>query len=263
MHIDVSNVSSIPNSIKDRIIDEIKSLPGNVVEKIKKQKIKYDIDVKNAIEDYLGIRIYNYFYEDLVALFSDYKLVCFHSTKVLNKKYIITNGIKTNEWNTYSDHLRKTMQLIGVKATEENQIINIIKKQYNWKYPKQLREPQLCFYSDIGMLNEGMRAGYEQFCENIGGELARDALKDKYPDLYKYLRENGKAYLVKFVIPFSNIKGYNQDDIVYQFISYYAGKFFWNYNCEIHFDGNTDKAIPVADIIELIPYNIERYYFNE
>ena len=44
MHIDVSNVSSIPNSIKDRIIDEIKSLPGNVVEKIKKQKIKYDID---------------------------------------------------------------------------------------------------------------------------------------------------------------------------------------------------------------------------
>lgn len=60
-----------------------------------------------------------------------------------------------------------------------------------------------------------MHAGYEQFCENIGGELARDALKNEYPQLYEYLRANGKAFLVKFKIPFSNIKDYNQDSIIY------------------------------------------------
>ena len=125
------------------------------------------------------------------------------------------------------------------------------------------REPQLCFYSDISLLREGMSAGYEQFCENIGGELARDALKGEYPDLYKYFRENGKAFVVKFKIPFSNIKSYDQDSIIFQFVAYFAGKYFWNYKCEIHFDGNTDKAIPAGDIVELIPYTVDRYYFNE
>lgn len=49
----------------------------------------------------------------------------------------------------------------------------------------------------------------------------------------------------------------------FQFVAYFAGKYFWNYNCEIHFDGNTDKAIPAGDIVELIPYTVDRYYFNE
>ena len=32
---------------------------------------------------------------------------------------------------------------------------------------------------------------------------------------------------------------------------------------EIHFDGNTDKGIPANDILELIPYMVNRYYFYE
>ena len=139
----------------------------------------------------------------------------------------------------------------------------VIKKKYDWKYPSHGREPQLCFYSDIGLLSEDMHAGYEQFCENIGGELARDALKNEYPQLYEYLRANGKAFLVKFKIPFSNIKDYNQDSIIYQFVSYYAGKYFWNYDYEIQFDGNADKGIPATNIIELISYTVNRYYFYE
>ena len=105
-------------------------------------------------------------------------------------------------------------------------------------------------------------AGYEQFCENIGGELARDALKIDYPQIYRYLRENGDAILVKFKIPFIDIKSYDKDSSVYRFVAYFAGKYFWNYNYEIHFDGNTDKDIEPNNILEIIPYTIDRYYFH-
>jgi hypothetical protein len=82
--------------------------------------------------------------------------------------------------------------------------------------------------------------------------LVRDALKDDYPKLYEYLRANGKAFLVKFKIPFANIKDYNQDSIIYQFVSYFAGKYFWNYDYKTHFDGNTNKEIPATDILDVL-----------
>ena len=55
----------------------------------------------------------------------------------------------------------------------------------------------------------------------------------------------------------------NQDTIIYQFVAYFAGRYFWNYDYEIHFDGNTDKAVPASDILELIPYTTDRYYFKK
>ena len=140
--------------------------------------------------------------------------------------------------------------------------MKVIKKQYDWKYPIVDREPQLCFYSDVGLLRNDMYAGYEQFCENMGGELAKDALKKDFPRIYGYLRENGEAILVKFKIPFIDIENYDKDSIVYHFVAYFAGKYFWNYNYEIHFDGNTNKDIAPNNILEIIPYLIDRYYFH-
>ena len=48
-----------------------------------------------------------------------------------------------------------------------------------------------------------------------------------------------------------------------KFISYYAAKYFFDYNYEIEFDGNSSVDIPKEDILEMIPYTIDRYYFNE
>ena len=56
--------------------------------------------------------------------------------------------------------------------------------------------------------------------------------------------------------------GYDKDSIVYHFVAYFAGKYFWNYNYEIHFDGNTNKDIEPNNILEIIPYLIDRYYFH-
>lgn len=263
MLIDISDVSTIPAEIKQKIGDRFMALHPNTVSKIKACKIQYDRDVTCAIDDYLGPRVAYDFYDMLISLFEQHEIICYHSTKVLNEGIILSEGLKTNEWDIYRKNIIHTLQMIGVGEKEITEAVEIIKQKYDWKYPLHDREPQLCFYSDISLLREGMSAGYEQFCENIGGELARDALKGEYPDLYKYFRENGKAFVVKFKIPFSNIKSYDQDSIIFQFVAYFAGKYFWNYKCEIHFDGNTDKAVPAGDTVELIPYTVDRYYFNE
>ncbi len=263
MLIDASDISTIPVEIEHKIWGRVMSLSPNIISKIKACQIQYNHDVTCAIEDYMGPRIGCGFYEELISLFDQYEMVCYHSTKVLNKDILLSGGLKTNEWNTYRKNVINTLQMLGVEEKEITEAVEIIKRKYDWKYPLQDREPQLCFYSDTSLLSEGMSAGYEQFCENIGGELARDALKEERPDLYKYFRENGKAFLVKFKIPFSSIKSYNQDSIIFQFIAHFAGKCFWDYDYGIHFDGNTDKAIPADDIVELIPYTVDRYYFNK
>lgn len=38
---------------------------------------------------------------------------------------------------------------------------------------------------------------------------------------------------------------------------------FFKHDYEFHFDENTDKAALASDILELIPYTIDRYYFNK
>lgn len=263
MLIDVSDISTIPIEVEKKIWDRFISMPQGIVSRIKAYEIRYDHDVICAIEDFVGPGSAYHFYQELISLFKQYQMVCYHSTKTLDKNIILSTGLKTNKWDTYSRHIINTLRTLGVEEEDIAQAIKIIKRKYDWKYPSQGREPQLCFYSDTGLLSEDMSAGYEQLCENIGGELARDALKRSYPQLYGYLRENGEALLVKFKIPFSSIKAYNQDSIIYQFVAYFAGKYFWNYDYEIHFDGNTDKAIPASDIMEIIPYTIDRYYFSE
>lgn len=263
MLIDASDISTVPDEIKQVIQNRLVLLDSNSVSKIKDSKIQYDRDVRCAIEDCVGARVAYDFYDILISLFEQHEIICYHSTKILNEKMILSEGLKTNEWNTYRKNVINTLRLIGVEEKEITEAVEIIKRQYDWKYPLRNREPQLCFYSDTSLLSEGMSAGYEQFCENIGGELARDALKREYPDLYRYFRENGKAFLVKVKIPFSYIKSYSQDSIIFQFIAHFAGKYFWNYNYEIHFDAYSDKPVSAGNIVELIPYTVDRYYFNE
>lgn len=263
MLIDVSDERTIPIGAEQKILERFTSMQDSVISRLKAKKIKYGHDVTCAIENYIGPGSAYDFYQELILLFNQYQIVCYHSTKILDRNRLLSGGLKTNEWDTYSQNIADTLRKLGVGEGEVAQSIEVIKRHYDWKYPLYDREPQLCFYSDTGMLSEGMSAGYEKFCENIGGELAQDALKTDYPKLYKYLRENGEALLVKFKIPFSNIKEYNQDSIIFQFVAYFAGKYFWNYDYKIHFDGNTDKAIPEDDILELIPYTVDRYYFKE
>ena len=88
-------------------------------------------------------------------------MVCYHSTKTIDENVIRSNGLTTNEWNTYSKNMVHTLQVLHVEEKDIVHIVEIIKCKYDWKYPAQGREPQLCFYSDRGLLSEDMYAGYE------------------------------------------------------------------------------------------------------
>lgn len=100
------------------------------------------------------------------------------------------------------------------------------------------RKKELCFFSNLSMVEN-----YGYFGNNIGGELARRALKDQYNDLYNPLEENRESFVVKFKMPFSNIVHYGKVDIAYRFVLYYASKHLWGKEYEIEFEGNTEVDI--------------------
>lgn len=256
MLIDASDTNTIPVDIEQKIIGYFSRLPKNIVVNMKRYKVKNDNDIMCAIEKYVS-SIFD-FRQMLIPLFEQHELVCYHSTKILDKDIILSDGLKTNDWNIYSKNIANTLRNLGEKEDGIDKAIEAIKHKYDWKYTSYGREPQLCFYSDIGLLRNDGYAGYEQFCENIGGELARQALKDAYPQMYRSLRDNGDAVLVKFKIPFVDIKKYVQSGIIYKFVIYFAGKYFWNCTYQIHYDGHINKDVDPTNIIEIIMYPTNR-----
>lgn len=141
MLIDVSDVSTIPAEIKQKIEDRLMSLRLSSVSKIKACQLRYDHDVTCAIDDYLGPRVAFDFYDMLVSLFEQYEIICYHSTKVLNEGIILSEGLKTNEWDIYKKNIINTLQMIGVGEKEITEAVEIIKRKYDWKYPLRDREP--------------------------------------------------------------------------------------------------------------------------
>lgn len=220
--------------------------------------IEYEIDVRCAIEDYVGPYKAGALYNELVDIMKDYEIIVYHSTKVLNKACFINDGLQPNEWNWYEKTLTKTLKELAVGEEDLNKAINLIKHEYDRKYID--REPALCFFSDLSLIDDGESAGYEQFCENIGGELARRALKEKEPSIYKVLKDNGEQIIVKFKLSFLDIVWYQRDSILFQFISYVAGKHFWKYNYQVNFDGTTKVSVMLDKILEFIPYEKEVDY---
>ena len=95
-------------------------MPENAIEGIKNQKIECDHDVRCAIEKYVAPYTAYDFYQELIALFNQYEIVCFHSTKILDKSIILLDGLKTNDWSTYSRIIVNTFKRLNVK---ENNIV--------------------------------------------------------------------------------------------------------------------------------------------
>lgn len=253
MVIDVSQPKTYPTELERIVSEYFTELPATIKDKIRSEKIKYDVDVRCAIEEYVGIFKADSLYNQLLDIMKNYEIIVYHSTKVLDKSCFLNNGLQPNKWNRYEQTMIEVLKALDVSVEESNKAIKLMQHEYNRKYVD--REPILCFFSDLSLVDNGQYAGYEQFCENIGGEVARWALKDKEPAIYKYLKNNGEQFIVKFKIAFSDIVFYQQDVIIYQFISYVAGKYFWNYHYQVNFDGATTKTVLPEKILDFLPYN--------
>lgn len=262
MLIDVTDWKTIPKEIEDIVIRDFSKLPEGTVAEIKAKTI----DNKNDILCAMGTNyrplsyLSEQFYMELVSCMKNHELVLYHATKILNKSQVLERGLKTNEWGNYRLLLSESLDGLNYNMDNKNQVMNFVESQYKLKYPEMGRQAQLCFFSDMEQIDTEGTAGCEQFCENIGGEIARWALKGVHPDLYAPLKNNGEAFIVKFKLPFTDIVDFKQETILFSFVLYYAAKYFFNYKYNIQFTGVTTFDVPKENILDLIPYTKEVDY---
>lgn len=252
MLIDVEKPSSYPESMQEVVCQYINTNLYAVEKQIQTKIIKSDLDVRCAIEDHLRRYKAEPLYHELSEIMSECTLVCYHATKVLCRAQIVKAGLNANNWERYNKVIREALTALG--ASDIEKAMEYIRKEYNRKYSNFNVKPQLCFFSGLQLANGLGTPGYDQFCENIGGELARWALSEKQPNTYNLLKNNGVPLIVKFSIRFRDIETNQQDSILYQFVSYYAAKYFWKWNYCIRFDGITCKDVAPQQILEVIDY---------
>lgn len=106
----------------------------------------------------------------------------------------------------------------------------------------------------MGQIDQEGSAGCEQFCESIGGEIARWALKDCHPELYAPLKNKGEAFVMKFKMPFFDVVDFEKETILYQFVSHYAAKYFFDFNYDIQFTSITESDLTTTHGYEVPTY---------
>lgn len=254
MLIDVSDVNTIPVEVKNKIYQSFSALSKEDVNNIKSQEIQRKGDIICAIDRY-GFYRNAYSSGEVADILEKYDIICYHATKVSSKSMLLSEGLKTNDWSDYCSNLKNAYIYAEFSEDKIQEALCIVKSEYNRKYVSYGIKAQLCFFNNLLMLERRGVAAYDQFCENVGGELARKALKNKYPELYKPLKEKGKGCVVKFRLPFAMIANYDKDSIAYQFVIYYAGLYFWNREYDIEFDGNTQSDVPPENILDIIDYD--------
>ena len=231
--IDSSDYNSFPKEFIKTVIDKINNMPP-----VERQKLVISNDI-NIIKKYFDING------------NKYNFICFHSTKVYDKNLILDNGLKINEWNTYSKTMSDTFFKLKIDKETQTEALKYIKNEYD----RKIRNPEICFFSGLNLISNDYAAGYENWCESMGGELANWALEEKMPDVYKLLKSNGEAYYVKFKLKFDKFYIYCKDSILKELLVKVISKEFWNKEYEVRFDGKTLYDIPKENILQLIPCN--------
>lgn len=93
MLIDVSDVSTIPVEVKDKIYEAFSLLPEDVIDSLKDS---YASD-ENVMQSIIG-KVYKnlentQLYSQLTDILEKYEIVCFHSTKMISKDRVKEYGL--------------------------------------------------------------------------------------------------------------------------------------------------------------------------
>lgn len=247
--IDVLRVNSFPKELEDCIMNHFSKMSYDITSKIKNNEIICKSDIRCAVEDYLRPSKAESLYSNLIAIMDKFDLVVYHGTRIINRAVIEKKGLRVNDWKRYSTSLISVFKEIGWNDYVIEEILKCVEAEHNRKYSN--RNAQLYFFSSLNLIG-GKYAGYEQFCENIGGELVKWALEDKYPEKYNLLKKKGEAVFVKFKLPFASIESYMKESIIYQFVCYYAAKEFFDFVYQVEFDGMTSQDISPNNILKIL-----------
>lgn len=253
--IDVSDPNTIPGEIKSAVFDYIGKLPPDTVSRIKSYPVNYRSDVRCAIEKYMMAYNAPELYDKVLACLNTSSLRCFHATKIENEQCILNHGLIINDWEEYSVILCNALNHAGVSKSAITEAMNCVKHEYERKYYNKPGE--LCFFVPMSAIYSEESICYDQFCLNVGGELARWPLKAKMPDVFNMLKSVGKQVIIEFELPFSDIVDHDKNTIAYQFVVYFAGLILWGKEFPIEFDSKTYFNVSPTQIIKIHYYDRE------
>lgn len=251
--IDVEHPETIPSGIQEAVFEYIEKLPAELLSEIKNHNIDNFFDVFCAIEHYVGIYKTPELYSRVISCLLQNSIRCFHATKVLNEHDVRKKGLIVNDWNRYSATLETALRTSEIPEDKILAAMQSVQHEYDRKYKGM--QPQVYFFAPMSSAYSEDGAGYDQFCQNVGGELARWALKDNMPDVYLVLKNMGKAIVVEFELPFSSIENYDVNSIAFQFIAYYAGILLWGKKFQVEFDNKTYLDIAPSQIVQIHEYD--------
>lgn len=246
--IDLTDYSTIPPAVRSVVRSFVDRFP-NKNDLMQDEPPLYDSMVQRRLEN--NIRAYRAqdLYETLGSILDQEELICYHATKVLSPAKIKSVGLRTNDWERYSNDIKEALLEGGVDSTDIEEVLKSLKHE---KERKDFDcKNRLCFFANPISFAVEDALGYDQFCQNIGGELARWPLKDYMPTVYSILRDSGQSLLVKFSIPFNWIADFEREGIIAHFIYHEAAAYLWNYSYDIEFDGTLFQDVPASAIMEV------------
>lgn len=238
MIIDVDDPTTFPDKVEDLVYNYIDEMSSDAISQLN--------DIENGVTyrspkqffDKIGAPS---LYDSILPLFKGCSLRCYHATRVLDEKTILNNGLLLNDWNNYTVILREALELTAISETDLENAITLAKQEQERK--TQDIPPQICFYASSFMDNYA-----ETFCYNVGGEIARWALRDTMPNVFEKLKTIGTPVVVECALPLDDIDLTCIEEIVY----FYAEKKLWNRNYSIKFDGEIKRNIKPSEIVRII-----------
>lgn len=250
--IDATNPKTFPIELREIVHTRLSEIPKIELDKIRKSTIAHEGDVTLALEKYLSPSFaYSMYQDELIPIFRQYEIMCFHATRVGSFDTIKSEGL-VSDIEKYKCYLHDFLLTEKVAADRTQLAIKCIANEYNRKYGNNPH--QICFFTNYCSLhdNDGY-AAYDQFYETVGGELANWALEEKMPDVLSILRKKGHPAIVKFMIPFEKVAEYHQDCLIYPFVLAVAAEELWNYKYIIEADSSLIGDVPPTSILEIIP----------
>lgn len=249
--IDATNPESFPAELNKLVTNIIDQTPKNELQKIKDCIPKHEMEINCLLESLFGVlKRYEVYQNELIPIFNQYDLLCYHATRVKTIDDIKQYGLRT-DLNFYIIKMKEVLKAEGVCYKEIDLVINDIINEYQRKYDDNPH--QLCFFiNPISFQCSDGRAGYNQFCDTIGGELANWALEKQNNEVLSILKTRGIPIVVEFRAPFSRVVEYHKDSLIFPFVVSVAARKIWNYEYVIEADCSLIGDIPPSRICRLI-----------
>ena len=250
--INASKPGTYPPEMEKIVVSHIEMIPEDDLYRIARLKPISESDIRCALENYLGTQSttgYLMYQNELIPVFNRYSLLCYHATRIEDTASLLTRGIIA-DFEEYKQMIKSFLQKEKVAYDKIDSAMQAIEHEYSRKYCG--RAYRICFFLNrVSLYNSDGSAGYDQFCETVGGELARWALEDRFPDVLYILQNKGIPAIIEFTIPFSRVADHHKDILISQFVYHLAAKHLWNTEYTVEADGVLNGNVPPESIIKI------------